>query len=306
MRKIITLGILVSGFMLSGCENEVLPPVATCEPEGYTQTELKQLRENSFKVDNDAARQTLAINLVKCLSDPNPEIRDGVAYEALATWMRGKKLNGETIRTLKQTLLEIVQSGKNTNGFEKPFAALVLAEIARIDRISPFMSTYDRTAFVAAGAEYVTGIKDYRGFSDREGWRHNVAHGADWLMQLSLNPKITKEDAIKIRDAVAAQIRADKKHAYIHGEPARLAWPILFLSGRGLFTEAEWTAWLGDISAPAPLSNWNAAFKTESGLAQRHNLKMFLNALYLNATLSESDATRQLLAGTKAALQKLP
>ncbi len=306
MRRIISLGVIICGLALAGCENEVLPPVTTCEPEGYTQETLKQLRENTFSIDNDAARQTLAIALLDCLSDSNPGIRDGIAFEGLATWMRTKKLNAETIRTIKQTLLEKVKDGKNTNGFEKPFAALVLAEIARIDRVTPFMSTYDRTAFVVASADYMAAIKDYRGFNNREGWRHNVAHGADWLMQLSLNPQITKADAVIIRGAVASQIRADNKHAFIHGEPARLAMPILFLASRGIFTEAEWTAWLEQISAPSPLSNWNAAFNTESGLAQRHNLKQFLNAVYLNATLSDSDATRQLLTGTKAALKKLP
>ncbi len=311
MRAFLALGLGLLLCPLAGCQNEVIPPVSSCSPAGYTETSLLELRENKFALQDDAARQTLALALVSCLSDPDPDIRDGVAYEALATWMRSKALNAETIRTLKQTLLEIVDgtsktASKDSNGFARPFAALVLAEIARVDRVSPFMSTYDRTAFVNAAAKYMSSIKDYRGYSDKEGWRHNVAHGADWLMQLSLNENIGPEDFKAIRGAVQSQIRADSKHAYIHGEAARLARPILFLAGRGAFTQSEWTAWIEKIAAPAPMTSWGAAFQSESGLAQRHNLKLFLNALYLNASLSQNDGTRQLLPGTIEALKALP
>lgn len=296
---------------LSACENEVIPVVSSCAPMEYTEAQLLELRENKFALQDDMTRQTLALALVDCLSDPNPKIRDSVAYEALATWMRDKELNVETIRTLKQTLQDIVRTGKvngeeDSDGFARPFAALILSEIARVDRVSPFMSNYDRSTFVAAAADYMQSIEDYRGFDDKSGWRHNVAHGADWLMQLSLNEQITQDDFLRIRTAVESQIRADKEHAYIHGEAARLARPILFLARRGAFSQGEWTNWVEKISASAPLDSWSASFRSESGLAQRHNVKEFLNAIYLNASLSQNDGTRQLLPGTIEALKQLP
>lgn len=311
MRPALFLAASLICFPLTACENEVIPVVSSCAPEGYTEATLYELRENKFELQDDATRQRLAKELVGCLSDPNPKIRDGVAYEALATWMRDKELNAETIRTLKQTLLEIARDGringeKDSDGYAKPFAALVLSEIARIDRVSPFMSNYDRSSFVSAAANFMGDIKDYRGFNDKNGWRHNVAHGADWLMQLSLNEQITQEDFISIRSAVQSQIRANNKHAYIHGEAARLARPILFLARRGAFSQAEWDAWLAEISASDPLDSWSASFRSETGLAQRHNVKEFLGALYLNASLSQNDGTRQLLPGTIEALKQLP
>lgn len=311
MRSYFVLALGLFCFSLAACENEVIPPVVTCEPMGFDKAKLLELRENKFILQDDATRQSLALALLECLSDKDPKIRDGVAYEALATWMRDKELNAETIRTLKQTLLEIVEDGeikgkKDDEGYARPFAALILSEIARVDRVSPFMSNYDRTAFVAAASDYMASIDDYRGYDDKNGWRHNVAHGADWLMQLSLNEQITKEDFDRIRGAVESQIRADSQHSYIHGEAARLARPILFLARRGAFTQTEWTTWLKDISAPAPLDSWGAAFRSESGLAQRHNTKAFLNAIYLNASLSQNDGTRQLLPGTIEALKQIP
>lgn len=307
MRKSFIISAAIGSFFMAGCVvDKVLPEVSSCEPAGYSNEALLELRENGFNMGDDAARQDLARAMVTCLSDRNPDIRDGVAYQGLATWLRNKELNAETIRRLKQTLLERVQGPGDSAGFEKPFAAWVLAEIARVDRTSPFMNNYDRTGFVKEAAGYMRRISDYRGYSDNNGWRHNVAHGADWLMQLSLNEKITPADFGVIRDAVGSQVRANRHHAYIHGEPARLARPILFLARRGAFSEAEWTAWIEEISAPAPLDSWSAAFGSESGLSQRHNVKQFLNALYLNASLSDNANTRRLLPSVKKALTTLP
>ncbi|MGJ8561959.1 MAG: DUF2785 domain-containing protein [Alphaproteobacteria bacterium] len=306
MRAPIFLAFSLLSLSLGGCANEVLPVISSCQPVGYDNAALLELREKDFAISDNEARQKLALELADCLSDSNPDIRDGVGYEGLATWMRAKALNAETLRSLKQTLLENIAEENDLRGFGKPFAALVLSEIARVDRVSPFMSNYDRTAFVKAAEDYMVSIEDYRGYDDKSGWRHNVAHGADWLMQLSLNNQITRDDFVRIRDAVASQIRADNEHAYIHGESDRLARPILFLARRGAFTEAEWTHWLAEMAKPDPLETWNAAFKSEAGLAQRHNVKLFFNALYLNASLSQDDGTRQLLTGTKAALKQLP
>lgn len=306
MRTSIFLALGLACTALTACEQEVLPAISTCEPAGYTTESLLELRKKEFVITDNEARQTLALALADCLSDSDPEIRDGVAYQGLATWMRARALNAETLRSLKQTLLEMLEDDGDLRGFGKPFAALVLSEIARVDRISPYLSNYDRTAFVKASADYMASIDDYRGFNDRTGWRHNVAHGADWLMQLSLNDNITREDFVRLRDAVATQVRADGKHAYIHGEPDRLARPIIFLARRGAFTEQEWTQWLTTLAQPAPLETWNDAFGSEDGLAQRHNVKLFFNALYLNASLAQDDGTRRLLAGTKAALKQLP
>lgn len=84
-------------------------------------------------------------------------------------------------------------------------------------------------------------MRDYRGFDDRQGWRHGVAHGADLLMQLSLNPAFGKPELTRIRDAVAAQVMP-AGHAYVFGEGERMAAPIVYIARRGVFTEAEWTA----------------------------------------------------------------
>lgn len=297
---------------LSACVEQPNSPrakSASCSPVGYDSATLLKLKADKFDIAEHTARQDLALALADCLSDPNPKIRDGVAYEALSIWMRGGKLERSTIIALKQSLLAKVRGANDDTdggGYGRPFAALVLSEVARVDRIEPFMSAGERSEFVSAATTFMDNISDYRGYNDKQGWRHNVAHGSDWLMQLTLNESVTGSDLVSIRNAVAKQVRADGEHAYIHGEPDRLARPILFLARRGTFSELEWTSWIEALANPSPLSSWNDAFSSEHGLAKRHNVKAFLKSLYLNASLSDDPNIRALLPGVTDALRKLP
>jgi hypothetical protein len=49
-------------------------------------------------------------------------------------------------------------------------------------------------------------VSDYRGFDDKEGWRHGVAHGSDWLMQLALNPALDRGQLDQMLAAIATQV----------------------------------------------------------------------------------------------------
>lgn len=50
---------------------------------------------------------------------------------------------------------------------------------------------YQRTPAGCDAARNVIAICDYRSFDERDGWRHAVAHAADLLMRLALNPALT-------------------------------------------------------------------------------------------------------------------
>ena len=268
--------------------------IAGCPPAGQSAESLQRLKASGFEIAADG-RAALAMALVDCLGDPDPALRDGIAYEALAHWMRAGAFDPDALRALRDRLLAQLD-GDDPAGFRKPFAALVLSEVARTDRIQPWMTVAERAAMVAAAAGYVESVRDYRGYDDSEGWRHGVAHGADWLMQLAMNPALDRVQLDRILAAVAAQAVPDAAHAYVFGEPARLARPVRFVAARGLHSEADWKAWLDAISArPGP---YPASGPRSRWLAQRHDLAAFLAALYMDAdTVDEgrADALRTAL-----------
>jgi len=278
-------------------------PATACPPEGWPVDRLQSLRAAQWKLDDDAERARVAGELVECLGHPDPELRDALAFEALAGWLRGGSLTLATARELGVRLVDRVLL-PDTAGFGAPFAVLALAEVARVDRLSPIWTPEERQGIVDIAAQWMRSITDYRGFEPAAGWRHAVAHGADLLMQLALNPVLDRAQLDRLLDAVGSQVMAANGHAYVHGESERLVRPVVFIARRGLHTEGDWSAWFGRLAAAAAQPAGQPT--TLAMLARRHNLKAFLFPLYA-ATLESNDAEarRRLLPGVVAALRAL-
>jgi hypothetical protein len=278
---------------------------AACPPEGWDAQALQTLKTNKFALGDAGARSTLANGLLDCLADPDPALRDGIAFEAWSTWLRGDLLDEATRHAALGRLQDAIAPGRvDEAGFAQPFSALVLAELARTDRIAAWMSPEERAALVEAAATYLESVRDYRGFAAGEGWRHGVAHGADLAMQLMHTPALESNQKDRLLPAVAPQV-APAGQTYVFGEPERLARPVAFAAGRGLHTEGEWRAWLAKVAAP-PEGGWASVFNDAEGLARRHDVRTFLLGLYLQARDSENPGVRALLPGLRAQLEQVP
>lgn len=296
--------LLAATFALSACATAEAQ-TATCPLAGYDRARLEALRAAEFEIADTRERERFARALAACVASPDPFLRDRIAYEGLTRMLRGEQLSVRVRTHLTNDLLARMESD-DPQGFEQPFAALVLSELVRADRINGYYTDAMYDDIVARSAHYFSSVRDYRGFDETEGWRHGVAHGADLLMQIALDPNFNEPaHMIAIRDAIATQIAPDG-HFYIYGEPERMMRPILFLARRNVFTEAEWTAWFAQIAEPAPLASWSEAFSSQAGLAKRHNTQAFLQAVWINARLSENTDDDVLLPGAEAALRALP
>ena len=274
-----------------------------CPPEGIDAGSLQRLKQQKFAIEDAAVRNTLALGLLGCLSSPDPALRDGIAYEALAQWMRGDQLDIATRRQLRDRLQAMLEE-PDAEGFRQPFAALVLSEVARTDRITPWMSPKERAAMAQAAAAYLTSVRDYRGYDDAQGWRHGVAHGSDWLMQLALNPALERAQLEPMLEAIASQAVPESAHAYVFGEPGRLARPVLYLAKRGWLSEAGWIAWFGAL--PARIGDPAKAYADTAWLARRHDLLAFLNAVYLEADQSDDAQIKALKGPVVMAMRAVP
>jgi hypothetical protein len=276
-----------------------------CLPAPWTQVRLEELKRDGFKLSDALQRQELARALPACLGHANPALRDGIAFEALSSWLRGGQLDHATLRTLRRDLL-IAMAAPDAAGFRAPFAALVLSEVARTDRLAPWMTTEERDELIRGASMYLAAITDYRAFDDTEGFRHGVAHGADLVLQLALNPVTSKTQLDQLIGAVASQVSPNANVAYWAGEPDRLARPIVFIAQRKLHADSEWQELFGRVSHPRPLESWQAAFTSESGIKKRHNVRAFLLSVYASASSSDDPGVRQLLGPVTAALKTVP
>lgn len=297
------------GLLLSLAASAVAWPslasAQTCPPTGWDRPRLEALKSANFEIADAAERERFARALVACVASPDPVLRDGVAFDGLTHMLRGNQLTDPAKIAIAEDLLRRLGS-RDPEGFEAPFAALVLSEIVRADRIQRYLPDALRDTIVDRAIDYVVGIRDYRGFDAREGWRHGVAHGADLLMQIAYNPHVADPTRLAhLRDAVGAQV-GPTSHAYVYGEPERLLRPIVALAQRNAFTQDEWTQWFATLMSPAPFASWRDAVRSQEGLARRHNLQAFVYAAWLNARLSQSPADDVLLPGAEAAVRALP
>ncbi|MES2151553.1 MAG: DUF2785 domain-containing protein [Pseudomonadota bacterium] len=252
---------------------------AACPPVGTTRAQLEQLKSTKWELADGARRQALAIGMLDCLRDPDPVLRDDIGFEALQFWMRGEQLDNATVQAIRGTL-QARLAAADPSGFARPFAALALAEVARIDRRKPFLSSVERLDLVSAANQYLSAVRDYRGFDQKQGWRHGVAHGADLMLQLALNPALGKAEHEALLAAIGSQVLAADAHFYVYGEGERLMAPVFYLARRDTLSTADWETWFARLLA-AP-----KAPQSQAALARRHNLNGFLLPLY--ASLAES------------------
>lgn len=280
--------------LVLGLLAQTTAPHLPCPPAGTTRADLETLRTRGFEIAQDRERHALALSLLGCLESPDPALRDRVAFEALSTWLRSGQLDLPTVQALRISLIARIKGPEDEAGFRLPFAILALSEIARVDRIQATFSDAELAELVDVAASGLTRVRDYRGLDDVQGWRHGVAHGADFALQLALNPRVAAAELRKLLGAVATQIAPAGAVFYTDSEPERLARPVLYAWRRGLLDTAFWDAWFDSLGSPAPLKSWPVAFESRAGLAQRHNRLAFLNALSFAARSAGDDSGRAL------------
>lgn len=249
---------------------------------------LREAKAAKWQVADGTQRQALALQAVACLSSPDPVERDELAFESLQAWLRADQLDSATVQTLRSRLTAQL-TAPDPQGFSRPFAALVLADVARMDRIKPYLSAEQRGELVGAATGYLRNVRDYRGFDEEEGWRHGVAHAADIMLQLSLNPALGRAEHEQILSAIASQVAPAGEHFYRYGEGERLMAPVFYLSRAKTMTCADWDGWFARLAAPpAP----GTAGTRQAALARTHNLNAFLQPLYVNIGESKDEAQR--------------
>ena len=68
--------------------------------------------------------------LAACLGDPDPAVRDDFAFTLWSEGLRGRHLADGQMRHVLARLSAIIAGPEDAAGFQKPFAALALSEVA--------------------------------------------------------------------------------------------------------------------------------------------------------------------------------
>ncbi len=277
-----------------------------CFSKQWSQSALVKLKMDKYVLKDKTQKEMLSLQLLNCLANPDAKIRDGIAFETLSFWLRGGQLSNVIHFKMYDYLTHVITSKVNdVNGVYQTFSMLMLSEIARVDRKSPFLSNTQRDRLVIIGTNFLTKLRDYRGFSNKVGWRHGVAHSSDLMLQLALNSKITKAQLDTMLDALASQVSANEQHAYIHGEPKRIAMAVLYIFLKKEHSVEYWNKWLSSVTTPSPFNKWQDAYKSEKGLTKLHNTQNFLFSLYATIKASQNKTLMQMIPALEMAIKEV-
>ena len=236
------------------------------------------------KVPTDRPLADLTSELTAMLGDTDPRLRDGIAYEVLATWV-SEGVYDDLLQGLGDGMAAGLMVGLGERGtdtvFRRSFSALILAECVLRDnkmRVVP-PDTILRWGDRAAG--WLVRERDVRGYVPGKGWAHAVAHGADVLAALAQSPALGRLELTVLLDVIADRVLSESDRL-LHGEDDRLASATMQILRRDLLGTDVVEPWLARLATKArPDFERDGDPYVISG-----NVQPFLRALHLQLALA--------------------
>jgi hypothetical protein len=242
----------------------------------------------------------LTPELLALLGSTDSELRDGVAYVVLATWLAHDRYTPAEVWAMAERLAANLSVGLDQQGsdniFVRSFSALVLAEIVHRDNQSALLDQRQVHRLLDGALAYLLAEQDLRGYVPDKGWAHAVAHAADLLWVLARSRYMHIDSLERILDAIAAKATPPGAHIYLYNENQRLARAALGAIGRDLVDLSFLTSWIGRLTRPggravgveAFFDGLPPAIADPADLALLRNTTQFLGALHFHLAHDEN------------------
>jgi hypothetical protein len=219
-------------------------------PSGF----WEQVVADGLKVPQERSLVEMTEDLTRMLGDPDPEVRDGIAFPTMATWI-DEGVYDDLLVGLGDGMCHGLDIGlgepESDTVFRRSFSALILTECI------------DRTTKAALGGPNVvlrwgdrimswySRERDLRGFVPGKGWAHAVAHGADALGALARSPVLGRLELTVILDVIADRLLAPTDTFFVCGEGDRLAYATMHLLRRDVLGIDVLEPWVARLAAGA-------------------------------------------------------
>jgi hypothetical protein len=201
-------------------------------------------------------------NLLAMLRSADPTERDEVAYIALAHRIGSGAEDGDLVALGD----EVAQRLKDPEIQTRTFAALILAEVVERDMTSGRATAEAVLRWRDAFAAWYPAERDLRGWDERLGWLHAVAHGADALAQFGRSPRLGRDDLRGLLATGRERMLTETGYVFRDQEEDRLAYALALILSRAELDTGDSVGWLAPVSdtfaagdpGPVPASATNA------------------------------------------------
>jgi len=246
------------------------------------------VRATGLAVPADRPLDDLTVELTGMLGSPDPEVRDGIAYPMLATWI-GRGVYDDLLAGLGDGMASGLAVGLGeTDGdsvFRRSFSALVLGECLGRDNDQRLLPPEKVWEWGDRVATWLLRERDLRAWVPGRGWAHAVAHGADALGLLAGSPHVGASELGVVLDVIADRVLIHGAPLLSHGEPDRLAAASLVVLRRDLVPLSSLEAWVDRLAVAAGDRARNGGPVPHAG-----NAEALLRAPYLHLGLAPHPA----------------
>ena len=245
-----------------------------------------EVRATGLSVPSDRPLGELTAELTRMLGEPDPDVRDGIAYPTLATWIQ-RGVYDDLLPGLGDGMASGLAVGLGDRGtdtvFRRSYSALVLAECIRRDNGRPLVPGGKVLEWGDRIATWLLRERDHRGYVAGKGWAHALANGADALAVLAGSPHLAKPELTVLLDVIADRVLAKTDRLFASGEPDRLAAATVAVLRREVLPLSIVEPWIARLAAAT------GAQRAGAGDPYLHsgNAEAFLRALYLQLSLGK-------------------
>lgn len=217
---------------------------------GYWQ----EVQGTGFEVPSDRPLDDLTAELTAMLGSTEPEVRDGTAYPALATWIE-RGVYDDLLRGLGDGMVAGLDAGLGESGtdtvFRRSFSALILAECLERTNVHHLLPGAKVLEWGDRIATWFLRERDTRGWVEGKGWAHAVAHGADAIGVLGQSPHLAGPELTVLLDVLAERVLMPASPPLRSGEPDRMAAATMRILRRNVVGVKVLEPWIHRLAASA-------------------------------------------------------
>ena len=213
------------------------------------------MQKAGFEVPSDRPLDELTAELTAMLGSTRPEVRDGTAFPALATWI-ANGVYDDLLAGLGDGMVAGLSVGVGEDGtdsvFRRSFSALILGACIERDNERHLLPGAKILEWGDRAMTWFLTERDTRGYVPEKGWAHTVAHGADTLGALAESPHLAGPEHTVLLDIVAERLLDQPADAPLaSGEPDRLAAAVMQVLRRNTLGVDALEPWVHRIGAAA-------------------------------------------------------
>ncbi|WP_222851630.1 DUF2785 domain-containing protein [Phytoactinopolyspora mesophila] len=213
-----------------------------------------------YPVPQGEALDELTTELAAMLGEPDPHVRDDIAYSVLHTWI-SEGVYDHLLSGLGDGLAYGLRQGlgeRETNSvLRRSYSAITLAGVVARDNLIHTLPPAVVLTWADYAVAWILAEKDLRGWVPELGWVHAITHGADLLATLTASRHLGTDELAVLLDVVAERLLTQTDQRFSGHETERLAYATMSLLHRNLVPTDVLETWLerlapmaGDVNAP--------------------------------------------------------